>query len=75
MTPSELKYQYEQANPDGYFFTRKTMKFFGDTMANYGVINHPNGYELFRRKPVNMGLAKSAYFTKEFKQTSIEGIK
>ena len=37
MTPSELKYQVERAGHEPYFFTRKTMKFFGDTMGNYGV--------------------------------------
>jgi hypothetical protein len=37
MTPSELKYNVENAGHDRYFFTRSTMKFFGDTMRNYGV--------------------------------------
>lgn len=37
MTPSELKYQVESAGHELHFFTRKTMKFFGDTMRNYGV--------------------------------------
>lgn len=37
MTPSDLKYHVEQANPDSFFFTRATMQFFGDTMKNYGV--------------------------------------
>jgi hypothetical protein len=36
MTPSELKYYVEQGQ-DRYFFTRDNMKFFGDTMRNYGV--------------------------------------
>jgi hypothetical protein len=38
MTPSELKYHVEE-NTDSYFFDRKSMKFFGDTMKNYGVRN------------------------------------
>ena len=37
MTPSELKYQVEQAQNEPHFFTRSTMKFFGDSMRNYGV--------------------------------------
>ncbi len=37
MTPSELKYRVEQAGQEPHFFTRSTMKFFGDTMRNYGV--------------------------------------
>jgi hypothetical protein len=36
MTPSELKYKVEQRH-DRFFFTRETMRFFGDTMRNYGV--------------------------------------
>lgn len=36
-TASDLKYYVEQAGHDSHFFTRKTMKFFGDTMKNYGV--------------------------------------
>lgn len=37
MNASELKYQHESNNPDSYFFDRNSMKFFGDTMHNYGV--------------------------------------
>lgn len=74
MTPSELKYQVEQAGRDPYFFTRSTMRFFGDTMRNYGVrdagtIETPTGrrveaWELYRRRPVKHGLSSSAYFDK-----------
>ena len=37
MSPSELKQHVEQSGQEQYFFDRKTMKFFGDTMRNYGV--------------------------------------
>ena len=37
MTASELKYQIEHTGNNPYFFDRKTMKFWGDTMKNYGV--------------------------------------
>lgn len=37
MTPSELKYHIENTGRDSHYFDRKSMKFFGDTMANYGV--------------------------------------
>ena len=37
MTPSQLKYEVEAAGHERHFFDRKTMKFFGDTMKNYGV--------------------------------------
>ena len=37
MTPSQLKYEVEAAGHEPHFFDRRTMKFFGDTMKNYGV--------------------------------------
>ena len=76
MTASELKYLYEQ-NDSGYFFTRKTMKFFGDTMRNYGVRacivamwdgTTQNALELYRRRAVKHGLNSSHYFTEQGKQ-------
>lgn len=36
-TASDLKFAVEQSGNESYFFTRKTMQFFGDTMRNYGV--------------------------------------
>lgn len=36
-TASDLKYAVEQSGNESFFFTRKTMQFFGDTMRNYGV--------------------------------------
>ena len=36
MTAAELKAKVEQSQ-DRFFFTRGTMRFFGDTMRNYGV--------------------------------------
>ena len=37
MTPSQLKAAVEAAGHESHFFDRSTMKFFGDTMRNYGV--------------------------------------
>ena len=37
MTPSELKHNVEISGNEPHFFTKDTMKFFGDTMSNYGV--------------------------------------
>lgn len=37
MNASELKYHVENSGGESYFFDRKTMKFFGDTMRNFGV--------------------------------------
>lgn len=73
MTASDLKYQVEQAGHEPYFFTRSTMKFFGDTMRNYGVraakVETYSGemvecWELYRRRAVRHGLKESAFFNK-----------
>lgn len=61
-TASDLKYWHEYHNPNSHFFDRKTMKFFGDTMKNFGVKRWKNCYELYRRRPVEHGLYKSFYF-------------
>ena len=37
MKPSELKAAVLSADPDNHFFDRGAMRFFGDSMANYGV--------------------------------------
>lgn len=74
MTVSELKYHYQLANPNGHFFDRKTMSFFGDTMSNYGVrantvnVREYDGnivecFVLYRRRATKHGLTGSAYFS------------
>jgi hypothetical protein len=74
MTPSELKYNIERSGNNPYFFTRKTMSFFGDTMRNYGVrnttIKDREGqtipvWELYRKRPVKHGLKSSHYFRQD----------
>lgn len=66
---SDLKYWHELLNPDSLYFTRKTMKFFGDTMRNYGIKNHGDCIELYRKKAVKEGLNTSTYFCpKTFKR-------
>lgn len=63
MTKSELKRNVEETG--SLYFTRKTMKFFGDTMANFGVRSYNSElWELYRKKPVNGNLRTSAYFDK-----------
>jgi hypothetical protein len=68
MTPSELKYNVENSGNEPYFFTRSTMKFFGDTMGNYGCRKitifktNQEVWELYRKRPVKHGLDSSAYF-------------
>ena len=84
MKPSELKYHVEQGS-DSHFFERRTMKFFGDTMANYGcrqaTVKTRDGlvdaWELYRKRPVKHGLKSSAYFAADdyrrvFEETILE---
>ena len=65
MTFSELKYQHESYCTGSSYFSKETMRFFGDTIANYGVLTHDDSYELHRKKPVKHGLDNSAFFDKE----------
>lgn len=70
ITPAELRYQVTKTG--SHFFERSSMKFFGDTMRNYGVrggrhVTTATGqavfcWELYRRHPVKHGLSSSAYF-------------
>ena len=73
MTANELRQEIKQHGTAPHFFDRKSMKFFGDTMRNYGVTSatvttydgtNVECWELYRRKPVKGGLQKSAYFCK-----------
>ena len=54
-TVYDLKYAYLEKHPDGHFFDRRTMKFFGDTMKNFGIVNQKNNIILYRKNPVNGG--------------------
>lgn len=79
MTPSELKRKVQEAGHDPYFFSRENMRFFGDTMRNYGVrtdyvevqgMHDPypqkiEVWELYRKHPVKHGNQSSAYFCKQ----------
>ena len=72
MTPSELKSNIIKREPNSHYFDRKTMRFFGDTMRNYGVrktaiVGHYDPlpvevWELYRKRPVNHGVKSSAFF-------------
>lgn len=72
MTPSELAYLTSKTEP--YFFSRETMKFFGDTMGNYGARkssintdteNNVPVWELYCKRPVRHGLKSSAFFRQD----------
>lgn len=72
---SDLKHAVEQAGTASHFFTRDTMRHWGDRMSNYGlrqprpVTLHDgrtvNAYELTRKRPVKGGLRSSAWFDAE----------
>lgn len=64
MTPSELKAEYYKHHSDGHFFDRKTMKFFSDSMKNFGVRDYGEYWELYRKRPVKYGLRIAHYFHK-----------
>jgi len=71
MTPSQLKQLHLKHDPESYYFTRDTMSFFGDTMANYRVITHESFYELARKRPVKDGNQSSSYFSKDTGETLV----
>jgi hypothetical protein len=78
MTVFDLRHLYECNNPDRHFFDRDTMRFFGDTMSNFGVrdggevktitacgIETVDVWELYRKHPVKSGLhGHCGYFSK-----------
>lgn len=74
-TVSDLKRHVEQSGHESHFFTRDTMRFFGDTMRNYSVrqpveIETLSGdkvkaFELSRRRAVKHGLKTSSWFNAE----------
>ncbi len=72
MTKSDLKHHVSQTG--SFFFERSSMKFFGDTMANYGVRSavvssysqeNVDCWELYRHRPVKCDLHNSAYFARD----------
>ena len=75
MDASALKYHVEASGYTPFFYTRKNMRFFGDTMKNYGVRDAGDTWELYRRRPVAHGLKNSVYFDKKtFKRVFPRGI-
>ena len=71
-TPSDLRYI-----SDDKLFTRRSMRFFGDTMANYSTRwwDQERGMiELYRKCPVRNGLQKSAFFLWDQKHNTIRRI-
>ena len=73
ITLHELKTRLDASNHNKYYFSKDTMKFFGDHMSNYGVketmIKGIKAIELYRIKPVKGGHQESAYFHPETLKT------
>jgi hypothetical protein len=79
MTAAGLKALYKRNAPEGHFFDRATMRFFGDSMRNFGVrdggkvktagengIEEAEVWELIRKRPVQCGRhGHLAYFRKD----------
>jgi hypothetical protein len=65
MSPSELKRQHEQHNPNSLYFAPDTMQFFGDTMSNYQCKDGGNVWLLCRKRPVKHGLESDTKFSKD----------
>ena len=79
MTAYELKKFYQDNNEEGFFFCSKTMRYFGDTMRNFGVkdggkikvmtdagMEEAEVWDLIRKRPVHGGLyGHCAYFRKD----------
>lgn len=72
MTPSDLKAAVDATGSK--FFNRDAMKFFGDTMRNFGVCEavvssyseeNIECWELYRKRPVRGGVQSSAFFCKK----------
>lgn len=68
MTPSELKYNIKQHNEESHFFDRGTMRFFGDTMKNFGVRSAGDNWELYRKRAVKSGQGSFFFDKKTFKR-------
>lgn len=66
MTPAQLKRALDAKG--SYFFSKDTMKHFGDTMKNYGcrtaTVDGVECWELWRKRAVKEGLKSSTYFCK-----------
>lgn len=68
MKASDLKYKHEMHNPSSKFFTRETMRFFGDTMSNFGVREGTSTWILYTKKPTKAGYREYHFDKETFKR-------
>jgi len=74
MTIYELKYNIENIAKNQYFFSRRTMSFFGDTLKNFGVTDNGDSWLVYRKSPVKHGIQGHFYFDKiTYKQVYNQG--
>lgn len=75
MTPYELKQKVQATG--SHFFDRQTMKFFGDTMGNFGCvsteINDTPCWRLYRKRPTKAGRG-AFYFRKDNFEEITDGL-
>jgi hypothetical protein len=63
---SELKRLHEQHNPNSYFFSVTTMRFFGDTPRNFEVYDGGKYWVLARKRKTGNGFPPKTWcFSKE----------
>jgi len=55
-TPTIYDIKYATQEKEPHFFDRQTLKFFGDTMKNFGVFQEDGEIFIYRKKPVKHGL-------------------
>ena len=69
MKASKLRALHMQNSPDSHFFARDTMRFFGDTVRNFGVKKQESGeWLLFRKHKTRQSAAGTGYlFSNDFR--------
>jgi hypothetical protein len=75
-TPAQVRDNHESAFPDSLFFSRDSMRFAGDTMANFAVAADPvefvthsgdavTCWQLYRKRTTAKGFSGAFYFNCE----------
>lgn len=64
-TPTIHDIKYASQKAERYFFSRQTMRAFGDTLRNFGVFQDNGKIFIHRKKPVKHGLTGTWLFNPE----------
>lgn len=79
-TASDLKAYMEYVDPDNCFFSRSSMRFFGDHMANFAIRHHLSDdgthlLELYRRREIHAAHKHLGSYFYRFKPSAkLEGM-